>query len=323
MQKRLRSLAFLAAAALLAPACTKTPAATPVPSPSVSLSPSPTLAPTPTPTPKPAAFDTDRALAYNRYLADTIGIREAGSAGYREAADYTAEQLTSFGYKVGRQTVPLPSGVSEGVAVPAGETQNVIAVPRGFDRARPHLLVGAHLDTVAVTRGANDNGSGSAVLLELARVATMTPTAMPLVFVLFGGEERRRPGAGGATYGSRHYLAKLDAAERRALAGVFVLDMIGAGPVAYVCHAALTEGDFVDAVVANGRRMKLPVQKRIVTAALSDHAPFERAGYLVAWLWSGEHDTLHTPRDTMSVVQRSSVSRMGRVAWETLRTIRL
>ena len=111
--------------------------------------------------------------------------------------------------------------------------------------------------------------------------------------------------------------------EGKALKGVLVLDMIGAGPIAYICHAALTEGDFVDAAVATGKRLKLPSQKRIVTGYFSDHTPFERAGYVVAWLWSGEHSTLHTPQDTMSVVQRASVSRMGRIAWETLRTIRL
>ena len=321
MPKRLRLLAFLAAASLVVPACTRTPAAIRQPTPSVSHTPTPT--PVPTPTPKPAAFDTDRAFAHLRYLVEKIGIREAGSAGFRRAANYAADQFSSFGYTVTRQTIPLPAGESQGVAVPEGETQNVIAAPPGYDPKKPHLLVGGHLDTVAVTPGANDNGSGAAVVLELARVASITRPAMSTIFVLFGGEERRRPGVGGATFGSRSFIANMSKAEGRALRGVLVLDMIGAGPIAYVCHAALTEGDFVDAAVATGKRLKLPTQKRIVTGYFSDHAPFERAGYVVAWLWSGEHSTLHTPQDTMSVVQRASVSRMGRIAWETLRTIRL
>ena len=85
----------------------------------------------------------------------------------------------------------------------------------------------------------------------------------------------------------------------------------------------MTSGDFVDAFVATGKRLKLPSQKRIVTGVFSDHGPFENAGYTVAWLWSGEHDTLHTPRDTFDIVQRSSIARIGRIAWETLRTVRL
>lgn len=321
MPKRLRILFFFAAASLLLPACTRTPAATPKPSASLTAASTPAF--TPTPEPEPAAFDTDQAFDHLRYLVETVGKREAGSPGYRKAANYAARVFEGFGYEVSRQAVPIPSGESQGVAVPAGETQNVIAAPPGYEPKKPHLLVGAHLDTVAVTRGANDNGSGAAVLLELARLARMTPPAMPTVFVLFGGEERRRSGVGGATFGSRHFLAHMSKAEAEALKGVLVLDMVGAGPIAYICHAALTEGDFVDAAVAAGMRLKLPSQKRIVTGFFSDHAPFERAGYIVAWLWSGEHDTLHTARDTMEIVQRASVARVGRIAWETLRTIRL
>ena len=324
MPRTLRILALCLAATLVAPACTRTPAATPVPSPTTaSTSPSPTPVPTPTPSPKPAAFDTDRAFVYLRHLAVEIGTREAASAGYRRAADYAARVFASFGYTVSRQTVPVPSGEQQDVAVAAGSTQNVVATPPGFDARRPHMLVGAHLDTVAVTRGANDNASGSAVLLELARVASITKPVTPMLFVLFGGEERRRPGVGGATFGSRYFLSHMSNAQADALKGVFVLDMVGAGPIAYICHAALTEKDLVDAAVATGKRLKLPSQKRIVTGYFSDHAPFERAGYMVAWMWSGEHSTLHTPRDTMAIVQRASVSRVGRISWETLRTFAL
>lgn len=326
MQKRLRFLALLTAASIALPACTSTPAAAPKPSPSPSPNPTtplPTPSITPTPSPKPAAFDTDKAFEYLRHLAVGIGRREAAAPGYREAADYAAGLFRSFGYTVTRQRVPVPSGEQQDVAVAAGTTQNVIATPKGLDIKEPHMLVGAHLDTVANTRGANDNASGSAVLLELARVASITKPATPMIFVLFGGEERRRPGVGGATFGSRYYLSHMSRAQADALGGVFVLDMVGAGPIAYICHAALTEKDLVDATVATGKRLKLPSQKRIVTGYFSDHAPFERAGYMVAWLWSGEHSTLHTPRDTMAVVQRASVSRVGRIAWGTLRTFAL
>ena len=169
-----------------------------------------------------------------RHLSETIGIREAGSAAFRKAADYAVAALAGYGYTVLRQNVPLPAGMSQGVAVPAGETQNLIAKPRGYDPKKPHLLVGAHLDTVAVTPGANDNGSGSAIVLELARLASITPTAMPVVFVLFGGEERRLKGPAGAVFGSRLYLEKLSGAEGRALKGMLSIDMVGAGSRAYI-----------------------------------------------------------------------------------------
>ena len=263
-------------------------------------------------------------LAHVRVLAVTIGSREAASPNYVRAARYAASMFERFGYRVTRQRVPVPSGNSSGVPVEEGFTLNVIATPPGYDPADPHLVVGAHLDTVAPTPGANDNGSGAAVLLEVARLASIARTKMPIVWIAFGGEERRRPGGiTGATYGSRWYLDHLSADERRSLRGMLSIDMVGNGPIAYVCHESQTGDGFVDALLASAKRLRLPAQKRIVVGAFSDHAPFERAGFVVAWLWSGMHNTLHTPRDTIGIVQGSSVSRIGRIAWDTLRSLRL
>src|SRR5688572_18808056 len=103
MPKRLRFLALFASVCLVLPACTRTPAAEPLASPTPSDTPA--SSPTASPTPKPAAFDADRAMADIRHLAEAIGIREAGSAGFRAAADWAATKLAGYGYKVGRQTV--------------------------------------------------------------------------------------------------------------------------------------------------------------------------------------------------------------------------
>ena len=262
-------------------------------------------------------------MAHLRVLSETIGSREASSPAYLRAARYAASAFSSLGYTVTRQRVPVPSGTSQGVAVPSGFTQNVIATPPRYEPSKPHLVVGAHLDTVTPSPGGNDNGSGAALLLELARLASIVRTKMPIVWIEFGAEERRRPGASGATYGSRHYLAHLSPAERRSIAGMLSIDMVGNGPVAYVCHESLTGDGFVNALLASAKRLRLKAQKRVVVGLFSDHSTFERAGFVVAWLWSGEHDAFHTPRDAYSVVQGSSISRIGRIAWETLRSLRL
>ena len=315
-----RVIALLAAAAFSAAACTATPSAVPTPSAS---SPNSTISATPTPTPAPVAFDAGRALAHDRMLSVTIGPREAGSAAYRRAASYAASVFSRYGYRVTRQRVPLPSGTSQGTPVPAGSTQNVIATPPGYDPSKPHLLVGAHLDTVVPSPGGNDNSSGSATLLELSRLASLQRTAMPVVWIAFGGEERRRPGASGTTFGSRYYLAHMPAAERRSLHGMMSVDMVGNGSVVYVCHESLTGDGFVDALVASGKRLHLKSQKRIVVGFFSDHSPFEHAGFVVAWLWTGTDPKLHTTRDTFSNAQRSSIDHTGRIAWDTLRRLRL
>jgi hypothetical protein len=308
MRKRLVALA------LLLGACTS--AAPPVGSPT---SPRPSA----TESAPRVRFEAARVLAHDRALAVGIGTREAGSAAFRRAADYAASVLAGLGYGIRRMTVPIPAGRSEGVPVAAGSTQNVIAYPPGFDPAAPHILAGAHLDTVAVSPGANDNASGSAMVLELARLARLERTALPVVWALWGGEERRLKGPSGASFGSRAYLDGLPAAERAALRGVLAIDMVGNGPSVLVCHGGRTPRPFVRALLDTASRLSIPAEERVVRKFFSDHTPFENAGFTVAWLWAGDHPTVHTPADRIDVVQLAELSRVGVVAWETLRSLRL
>jgi len=319
MPRSSQRIPALAALALLAAACSHAPAAEPKPLRSTG-SPSPSVSPNP---PADVVFDARATLAYDRVLAVSIGPREAASAAYRRAAGYAARRFASWGYTVTRQRFPVPAGKSQGVPVGGGLSQNVIATPPGYDPSKPHLVVGGHLDTVSPSPGGNDNGSGAAMVLELARLASLASTKMPVVWIEFGAEERRRPGNSGATFGSRYYVAHMSTAERRSLRGMLAVDMVGNGPQAFICHESLTGDGFVDALLATAKRLHLPAQQRVVVGLFSDHYAFEHAGYVVGWLWSGENPTLHTPRDTIAVAQRSSIDRIGRIAWETLRTLRL
>jgi aminopeptidase S len=311
----------VAALLLALAACTSSPRATPTTSPTTSASPS--VSASATTTPPPAVFDVARSIGHTRHLAVDIGSREAGSQAYLRAAAYAEGVLKSYGYVISRQRLALPAGTSQGVKVPAGETLNIIAEPPGFDPAAPHMLVGAHLDTVVPTPGANDNGSGAGMLLELARLAHISPPRVPIVFVEFGGEERRRPGASGALYGSRHFVSAMGKARAAALKRVLVLDMVGNGRRVFVCSSGLTPKTLIHAALAAAARLKIPARERVAGGAFSDYRPFENAGFIVAWLWSGENSTFHTPRDKMSVVQEAEIRRVGLVAWETLRSVRL
>jgi hypothetical protein len=273
------------------------------------------------PAPQQAVFDAARVVADDATLVNVIGVRLAGSQGYDRAADFVAQRFASLGYVVVRQHVPVPAGVSQGVPVGAGVGDNVLAYPRGYDPRAPHLLVGAHLDTVAPTRGANDNGSGAAAILELARLARAASPRLPVVFAEWVGEERRVKGPAGALFGSRYYFAHLSAAERGSLRGMMNVDMIGNGPVVLVCHngGALSR-PLLDATLATARRLHIMAREDVVTQFISDHLPFQQAGIPVSWLWAGDNPTGHTPRDVMTVVSRPDVERIGDVAWETLRT---
>lgn len=311
-----------AAAALALAACSPGP-----PPPVASPSPPATTAPpsaTPSPATPRAIFSVERVLEDARYLAEEIGPREATSGPYLRAAAFVRRRLERLGYRVFEQSVDLPGGRSStGVDLGDGTTRNVVGEPHGVRLSRPHLVVGAHLDTVPFSPGANDNGSGVAAMLELARLATLRAPRTPMVFVAFGGEERRHPGELGHEYGSRAYVEELGARARRGLRGMVSLDMVGNGDRVFVCTGGRAPGGLLRAFRSTARRLGVPTDSCSVSERrLSDHWPFERAGFDAAWLWAGDHPTLHTSRDTAHVVRKPQIRRVGRVAWETLKDYR-
>lgn len=102
---------------------------------------------------------------------------------------------------------------------------NVVATLPGTDPHAPWLLIGAHFDTVPNTPGADDNASGIAVLLEVARLASQVQPTRTLQFVGFNLEE---PQDVRGTYrvGSARF-AHQARRERRRYAGALVLEMVG------------------------------------------------------------------------------------------------
>lgn len=294
---------------------TASPAPTSATSPATA-SPAPSSPTTSTP---PPAVEVDRVLATIRTLSERIGPREATSVAFREAAALVERRLSDLGYRVRRQSVPVPAGVSWGVPVPAGRTLNVIADPAGFDPAEPHLVVGAHLDTVPQAPGAEDNASGVAVLLETARLATAVPPAVPVVFVAFGAEEPRGDGDDRHHFGSRAYVAELDRATRRALLGMISLDRVGVGSRVPVCTGGLGPQRVADRLARVARRLGLQV-RRCADNRASDHWSFERAGLPAARIGSTPYPEYHSAADRIEVVSRRQLSRVARLLTEALRT---
>jgi Zn-dependent M28 family amino/carboxypeptidase len=254
-----------------------------------------------------------------RRLAGGIGPRLATSPAYREAADLVAGRLRDLGYTVSRQAFPVPAGNSWGVPVRAGRSANVIAHPVGFDPGdSEYVLVGAHLDTVAVAPGAEDNASGVAVLLELARVASQERTRLPVVFVAFGAEEPVGSGDDLHHFGSKHYVREMTASERRNLRAMVSLDRVGVGKHVPVCTGPISPPRVRDAMLDLAREAGIPAAPCELTT--SDHWSFEKAGHVVARLGSTPYAAYHSADDLPTVVDRSQLGRVGRLTWAWLRT---
>jgi hypothetical protein len=279
---------------------------------------SPVTSPSTSPTPSRAAQQTFQARAAQRtvdFLAGQIGPREATSAAYRRAATWVEQRLTALGYDVERQQFRAPKGVSWGVPVGAGSTWNVVARPPSLREGEPYLIAGAHLDTVPQAPGAEDNASGVAVVLELARLVAAGDSRLPVVFVAFGAEEPRGPGDDHHHFGSTAMVSRLSAAQRQSLRGMVSLDRVGVGRVVPICTGGRGSTDVQRELVQAARRVDVPSRACNDNRA-SDHWSFEKAGLPAARLGSTPYAAYHSTRDRPAVVNPAQLRRSGTVMWE-------
>ncbi len=213
--------------------------------------------------------------------------RVTGSAGDEMGRDFVMGKLQDYGY----DSVVLDSFVYSGNPV-----QNVVAYKIGTDYPDHHIVVGAHRDAVSGSPGADDNGSGTAGVLEIARVLKDVDTKMTYVFVLFTGEEQ-------GLHGSWHY------ADEAAARGDSIVMMLNMDMIGY-------EGNVDDVKVYHGSDLTWPnlwvdladslsgVGLSGVlsgTSAYSDHYPFQQNGYDVVFLIEYNFSSVyHTYRDSTS-----------------------
>lgn len=319
---RTRRLAVAVPAALLFAACSADPAEPPRPA---EAQPTPSGVPDRDQSPSPRArplqpvspddLNVSTAVGAVRHLAGVVGPREATAPAFARAADWVAGAFARQGYDVARQRVDVPAGESWGVPVPAGRSANVVATPPGFDRTRPHLVVGAHLDTVPQAPGAEDNASGVGVVLAVAEAVSDRRTRLPVVFVAFGAEEPRGPTDDDHHYGSRRYVELLTPVERDAVRGMVSLDRVGVGRAVPVGSAG--DGDPVQrGLLAAARRAGVPAVPDPRQRS-SDHWSFVRSGLPGARLGSTPYAGYHSAGDVPAVVERAQLGRTGRLllAW--------
>jgi Zn-dependent M28 family amino/carboxypeptidase len=159
--------------------------------------------------PRDAPLDA-RLQSHVLTLTETIGERHPGAPeNLRRAEDYVAQSFSAAGYET--QAHEFTAG---------GQTlRNLIAVRPGLE---PAIVVGAHFDSVPGSPGADDNASGTAVLLELAGRAKEWPAGRKLYFVAFTNEEA--PSV--KDMGSYRYVRFLKE-NRIAVSKMICLEMVG------------------------------------------------------------------------------------------------
>ncbi|MFE4215673.1 M28 family metallopeptidase [Streptomyces sp. NPDC056844] len=197
------------------------------------------------------------------------GNRAHGRTGYKASVDYVKAKLDAAGYTTALQQ--FTSGGATGY--------NLIADWPGGDPNQV-LMAGSHLDSVTSGAGINDNGSGSAAVLETALAVSRAQLAPDkhLRFAWWGAEEL-------GLVGSKYYVNNLATAERSKLAGYLNFDMIGSPNPGYFVYDddPVIEQTFKDYYAG----LSIPTEIETEGDGRSDHAPFKNAGVPVGGLFSG------------------------------------
>jgi Zn-dependent M28 family amino/carboxypeptidase len=267
-------------------------------------------------TPAPVAFDSSRAYAHVRELV-ALGPRPAGSPANVKAREYILRALAQYGIKAAPQSFEASTPVGP---VPMA---NVIGTIPGERAGR--IVIASHFDTKPQLPfrfvGANDGGSSTGVLLELARVLKAgPPPRVTLEFLFFDGEEAYGEWRDtNHTFGSRHYVeAARKAGTLRSVEALILLDMIGDRNLNLKRDTNSTPW-LTDIVWAAARRLghgahfldePFPVE--------DDHIPFVRAGVPAVDLIDLDYPEWHTAGDTLDKVGARSLQIVGDVVLAAL-----
>jgi len=203
-------------------------------------------------------------------------------------------------------------------------TRNVVAMVPGTDPelSDQYITVGAHLDHLGIEdgqvyNGADDNASGSAAVLEIAEAVAAHPSARPVVFILYAGEEL-------GLFGSRHFVDRCPVPVDEVMVNIN-LDMIGRydprNPESdgiYAVGAARTCPELAGILRAvNERTVRLPLDYSGGDGWFggSDHFNFHERGIPVVFFTNDEHPDYHQPTDDADRIEYDNLRSIAVLAY--------
>jgi glutaminyl-peptide cyclotransferase len=261
-------------------------------------------------------FDGTAAFRHLERLV-AFGPRPSGSPALTRARDYIVAELRRASVEV--RVEPFDAETPHGRLRMA----NVVGVVPG--RRADVIMIAGHYDTKFFPNvrfvGANDGGSSSAFLVELARALAAAPREYTYWVTFFDGEEARENWtAQDSLYGSRRMAADLERAGRLPRA-LIVADMIGDRDLGIRREAFSTP--WLTATIWEAAH-RLGHDRHFLNAVLpveDDHAPFLRAGVPATLLIDFDYPPWHTADDTLDKVSAASLAVVGDVLLEALPAI--
>lgn len=211
--------------------------------------------------------------------------------------------------------------LSTDVRVSRAEARNVAAVLPGADPmlGAEYVIIGAHFDHLGfggegslapdsrdIHNGADDNASGTAAILEVARSMAQDPPARSVLFLAFTGEER-------GLWGSAYYVDE-PTIDMDAAIAMLNLDMVGRVVDDAVTVFGFATAEEWDQVVDDANRSlenPLLVAKSPDGYGPSDHSSFHAAGLPVLHFFSNTHVDYHRPSDDWEKINADGLDRIA------------
>jgi len=213
-------------------------------------------------------------------------------------ADYLGEKLAGYGYSVAYQEFDVGG-------VPC---RNVVATLTGSTAPDEFVVVGAHYDSTSeqpydLAPGADDNGSGSSLVMEIARMAATREFDRSIQFVLFDSEEQ-------GLYGSYHFVSEAVASERVIVAAI-IADMVTfyASNYGVIIEGEVDWESLMSIMEANTAAYTSLASRKDYDSWGSDHVPFQQAGIpaflAIEWDWD-LYPYYHTSADDWENIQATA-----------------
>lgn len=286
--------------------------------------------------PRPSGYSPDTTIARivslvsEDSLARTIrdledfGTRYSYSQQCESAAFYLGQRLTDLGYSVRLDTYYLRQ--------PTTRAFNVEATLTGQVEPESIVVACGHFDSYNGDNqndapGADDNATGTAAIIELARVLKQAHFRSSVKFLCFSGEEQWMKG-------SYHWVDSTAVPESLKIAGAYNLDMFGYA--AYDTDLVFINTNTASRPLANlcdstngWYSIGLRVMNYLDEDIYGDNTPFWEAGYLSVFaledsewgIWNGSNPHYHTAHDTFGNLTMSLVTRTTRMTAACIATL--
>ena len=258
----------------------------------------------------PSLFSKARLTASVRALSGVPGGRAPGSEGHREAGAFITKAFRDAGLK------PY-AGKDFAIRNKEPGTWNILGIAEGSSRKEETVVLCAHYDHLppengASFPGADDNASGTALLLELARHYARNPGARSIIFAAFDGEETGRTG-------SKDFLAGLTDGAKGKVNAALNFDTVGRLEAGKILVLGSKSSDkwvhiFRGAGFVTGSDYEL-VKEDLDS---SDQVSFIEAGIPAVQFFSGPNADYHKPSDTADKLDPAGLVKQAEFAMEII-----